>query len=35
MHPEDGQPVTVAEGGYGPYVRHLALNASVPKVSLL
>ena len=34
-HPDDGEPVTAAVGAYGPYVRHQALNASLPKVVLL
>ena len=34
-HSDDGEPVTAAVGAYGPYVRHLALNASLPKVRLL
>ncbi|EIE25778.1 DNA topoisomerase I [Coccomyxa subellipsoidea C-169] len=30
-HPEDGQAVTAAMGPFGPYVRHNAINASLPK----
>ncbi|MEE9251164.1 MAG: topoisomerase C-terminal repeat-containing protein, partial [Alphaproteobacteria bacterium] len=30
-HPEDGKPVTLHKGRYGPYVKHGRINASVPK----
>jgi DNA topoisomerase I len=30
-HPADGEPVRVFEGRYGPYVKHGAVNASLPK----
>ncbi|KAK9916124.1 hypothetical protein WJX75_008944 [Coccomyxa subellipsoidea] len=30
-HPEDGQVVSAVMGLYGPYVRHNAINASLPK----
>lgn len=30
-HPEDGKPVAVFNGPYGPYVKHGTLNASIPK----
>ncbi len=30
-HPEDGQPVAIYDGPYGPYVKHTKTNASVPK----
>lgn len=30
-HPEDGNPVNVFVGPYGPYVKHQKLNASIPK----
>ncbi len=30
-HPTDGQPVRVLSGRYGPYIKHGATNANVPK----
>jgi DNA topoisomerase-1 len=30
-HPKDGQPVRVLAGRYGPYIKHGATNANVPK----
>jgi len=30
-HPDDGEPVVVMDGRYGPYVRHRRLNATLPK----
>jgi len=30
-HPADGEPVRVLAGRYGPYVKHGAVNANVPK----
>jgi DNA topoisomerase-1 len=30
-HPDDGEPVAIYEGRYGPYVKHGKLNASLPK----
>jgi DNA topoisomerase-1 len=31
VHPADGQPVRVLSGRYGPYIKHGATNANVPK----
>jgi len=30
-HPEDGQPVRVMAGRFGPYVKHGAINANIPR----
>ena len=30
-HPEDGEPIVVMPGRFGPYVKHGKLNASLPK----
>ncbi|VAW07272.1 DNA topoisomerase I [hydrothermal vent metagenome] len=30
-HPDDGEPVKVFEGRYGPYVKHNRINATIPK----
>jgi DNA topoisomerase-1 len=30
-HPEDGEPVVIMEGRYGPYAKHGSTNASLPK----
>jgi DNA topoisomerase-1 len=30
-HPDDGDPVALFEGQYGPYVKHGKTNASLPK----
>ncbi|MBD2480465.1 type I DNA topoisomerase [Planktothrix sp. FACHB-1365] len=32
-HPEDGEPVNIYDGRYGPYVKHGKVNASLPKDS--
>ncbi|MGH7582777.1 MAG: topoisomerase C-terminal repeat-containing protein, partial [Gemmatimonadales bacterium] len=31
VHPDDQQPVQLFDGKYGPYVKHGALNASLPR----
>jgi DNA topoisomerase-1 len=30
-HPEDGSPIAIFEGKYGPYVRYGAVNVTIPK----
>lgn len=30
-HPEDGNPVQIFEGKFGPYVKHASANATIPK----
>jgi len=30
-HPDDGKPVVILEGRYGPYIKHGSLNAPIPK----
>jgi DNA topoisomerase-1 len=31
IHPEDGEPVMIYQGRYGPYVKHGKINAALPK----
>ncbi|NJR65423.1 MAG: DNA topoisomerase I, partial [Leptolyngbyaceae cyanobacterium CRU_2_3] len=31
VHPEDGEPVTICNGPYGPYIKHGKVNASLPE----
>jgi DNA topoisomerase-1 len=30
-HPEDGEPVNIYDGPYGPYIKHGKVNASLPE----
>ena len=30
-HPEDGKPVNISKGRFGPYIRHGGVNATIPK----
>ncbi len=30
-HPEDGEMIAIFDGRYGPYVKHLKINATIPK----
>ena len=30
-HPDDGKPIELRDGQYGPYVKHGKINASLPK----
>jgi DNA topoisomerase-1 len=30
-HPDDGRPIEVMDGRYGPYVKHNRINATIPK----
>lgn len=32
MHPDDGQPITLETGKYGPYIKHGTTYAALPKV---
>ena len=32
-HPDDGKPVSLYKGRYGPYVKHGKINASLPKTT--
>ena len=31
VHPDDGKPVHILDGRYGPYIKHGDVNANVPK----
>lgn len=31
QHPDDGEPVRLMDGRYGPYVNHLKVNATIPR----
>ncbi len=31
MHPEDGKPVRIMKGQYGPYIKYKSLNATIPE----
>jgi DNA topoisomerase-1 len=31
VHPDDGEPIKLFDGRYGPYVKHGKVNASLPK----
>ena len=31
MHPDEGTPVNIYEGPYGPYIKHGKINASIPE----
>ena len=30
-HPEDGSPIQIFEGKFGPYIKHTTTNATIPK----
>jgi DNA topoisomerase-1 len=30
-HPDDGKPVNISKGRFGPYIRHSGVNATIPK----
>jgi DNA topoisomerase-1 len=30
-HPDDGEPINLFDGRYGPYVKHGKINASLPR----
>jgi len=34
-HPADGKPVTVSKGRFGPYIKHGATNATLPKEAVV
>ena len=31
MHPDEGTPVNIYDGPYGPYIKHGKINASIPE----
>lgn len=35
LHPDDGQPITLETGKYGPYLKHGTTYAALPKASPL
>ena len=34
-HPDDGQPVALYSGRYGPYVKHGKVNATLPREEMI